>query len=494
MLFPYEKSQSYGFENLISLSFLCGMRLIFLTLFSIQAFCGLAQPMPNAAIVRDFLFEGNKRTKANVLTRELTFKVGDTLVLADLAAKLEENRLRLLNTNLFNTIQVNVKNWGNDDKVSVVITVTERWYFFPTPIFELADRNLNVWWKEQNHDLRRSNYGIRLTHKNTTGRRDPFSTTVKFGYTPQFSIGYGIPYLNKKQTIRGFSGLFYATNREIGYDTDSNRVVFFKNPTQNISSRFSYNAGLSFAPGLYHSQSLSMGYSQQKLDTAITERLNRDFFLNSAQSQAYFWLSYDFTFDNRNYKPFPTDGYSFGLNINKSGLFKNDDVNILNVSFGLSKYFKLHSKWVLETELRGKTTLIRQQQPYNLRTGLGYGGNNVRGYELFVVDGYDFGVLKNSLRYLLIDKDIDISFVTNKSKYLKNLSSFPLKIFLSFSLDLGYSYTPQYKPSNTFNNRLLSGGGVGLNILALNGMLWQVEYSLNHTGQGGFYVRSRSNF
>ncbi len=473
------------------------MRLLFLTLLLIQTVGLVAQKMPNVAIVRDFLFEGNRKTKANVLTRELTFGVGDTLALADLATKLEENRLRLLSTNLFNSVKINVKNWTNDDKASIVITVAERWFFYPIPIFELADRNLAVWWKEQNHDLRRSNYGIRLTHRNTTGRRDPFSTTIQFGYTPKFSVGYGSPYLNKKQTIRGYAGAFYATNREVGYATDSNRVVFFKNPNNAISTRFSYNAGLSYAPGLLQSQSLSFGFNSQKLDTAITDRLNRDFFLNSAEKQTYFWLSYDYSHDNRDFKPYPSKGHSMGFNISKLGLFGQDNVNMLNLSFSWTQYIKLYKNWSLETEIRGKTALIRQAQPYNLQRGIGYGGNSLRGYDLFVVDGYDFGILKNSLRFLVFDKDIDLSSATNRFsqfKILGTFSSFPLKIYLSGNLDLGYSYSPQYKPSNDFNNRLLVGSGVGLNILALNGLLWQMEYNFNHTGAGGFYIRYKTSF
>lgn len=470
------------------------MRLLLVIFVLLQTLNSVAQTIPNAAIVRDFLIEGNKKTKAAILTRELTFRVGDTLPLHDLAVRLEENRLRLLGTNLFNSVKINVKNWTNDDKASIVISVVERWYFYPIPIFELADRNLNVWWKEQNHDLRRSNYGIRLTHKNTTGHRDPLSTNIQFGYTPKFSVGYSFPYLNKKQTIGAYAGAFYATNREVGYATDSNRVVFFKNPLTNVFSRLSYNAGINFTPGLRQSQSLSVGYSQQTLDTAITDRLNRDFFLNSNESQSYFWLSYDYTHDTRDFKPFPMRGHIMGFNIIKLGLFNQDNANMLNLSFNWTQYFKIYKNWSIETEIRAKTTLTRQPQPYNLQRGIGYGSNYMRGYELFVVDGYDFGILKNSLRYTLIDKDLDLSMATSKFKILNGFSSFPLKVYLSGNFDLGYSYTPQYKPSNDFNNRLLYGGGIGLNILAMHGMLWQLDYSFNHTGQGGFYVHYKSNF
>ncbi len=469
------------------------MRLLLFILLIVQPFYTTAQSQPTTAIIRDFIFDGNRKTKAKVLTRELTIGIGDTIPLSELAIKLEENRLRLLNTNLFNDVKINVKNWTFDDKVSIVISVVERWYFFPVPIFELADRDFNVWWKEQHHDLRRTNYGIRFTHSNITGRRDPFSTLIQFGYTPKFSVGYNIPYLNKKQTIGASVNYLYSTNREIGYTTVNNRLVFYRNPVKNIFTRLSYSGGITYAPGLFDKHVLSFGFSKQTLDTSVTESLNRDYFLDSRTIQSYSWLSYSYANDTRDFKPYPMKGHLMSLNISKSGLFKSDNVNALDLSFRWAQYFKLTKKLSLEMITRAKTALIRQAQPYNFQSAIGYGSNYLRGYELHVIDGYDFGILKNSLRFQIIDKDYDMSRYTKK-KMLKGWEVLPFKMFLAGNLDLGYSYTPQYKRINDFNNRLLYGGGFGLDFLAFNGMLWQFEYSFNHTGKGGLYLHYKSNF
>jgi len=50
--------------------------------------------------------------------------------------------------------------------------VSERWYTFPEPQFELADRNFNVWWNEQDHDFDRTEYGVDLLCYNFTGNYD----------------------------------------------------------------------------------------------------------------------------------------------------------------------------------------------------------------------------------------------------------------------------------------------------------------------------------
>ena len=469
------------------------MRLLLFILLIVQPFYTTAQNLPTTAIIRDFIFEGNRKTKAKVLTREFTIGIGDTIPLSELAIKLEENRLRLLNTNLFNDVKINVKNWTFDDKVSIVISVVERWYFYPIPIFELADRDFNVWWKEQDHDLRRSNYGIRLTHGNFTGKRDPLTALIQFGYTPKFALSYSFPYLDKKQTTGAFASYLYSTNREIGYATVDNRVVFYKNPVKNIFSRLSYSCGVTYSPGLFDKHVWTLGYSKQTLDTSVTATLNRDYFLDSRTVQAYSWLSYNYSNDTRDFKPYPMKGHFMSLNVHKAGLFKADNAHTLNLSMRWSQYTKLSKKISLETVVRGKTTLTREQQPYNFQSAIGYSSNYLRGYELFVVDGYDFGILKNSLRFQLIDKDYDLSRYT-QHKLLKGWQTLPIKTFLTANLDLGYSYTPQYKLTNDFNNRLLYGGGIGLDFLAYHGMLWQFEYSFNHTGQHGFYLHYQSNF
>ena len=469
------------------------MRLLLFIFLFIQSFQMFAQSPPTTAIIRDFIFEGNDKTKSPVLTREFTIGVGDTIPLSELAIKLEENRLRLLNTNMFNDVKINVKNWTFDDKVSIVISVVERWFFFPIPIFELADRDFNVWWKEQQHDLRRTNYGIRLTHSNFTGRRDPLSALIQFGYTPKFSLSYSFPYFDKKQTTGAFVNYLYSTNREIGYATVDNRVVFFRNPLKSISTRLSYSGGITYSPGLFDKHVLTFGYSKQTLDTSITASLNRDYFLDSRTIQAYSWLSYNYSNDTRDFKPYPMKGHFMSLNVHKAGLFKLDNAYTLNLSMRWSQYTKLTKKISLEMVARGKTTLTRQAQPYNFQKGVGYGGDYIRGYELYVVDGYDFGILKNSLRFQLIDRDYDFSRYM-KRKWLKGWEILPIKMFLNGNFDIGYSYTPQYKPLNNFNNRLLYGGGIGLDFLAYHGMLWQFEYSFNHKGQGGFYLHYQSNF
>jgi Surface antigen variable number repeat len=104
----------------------------------------MSKPLNSAVQVDSIVIKGNKRTKSRIVTRELTFSHGDTLPLSTLSAILEQNRLRLMNTNLFLSAKINLKNWTEENHVIVQIDLIENWYLYPIPIFEIADRNFNV--------------------------------------------------------------------------------------------------------------------------------------------------------------------------------------------------------------------------------------------------------------------------------------------------------------------------------------------------------------
>ena len=91
--------------------------------------------------VNSLLVTGTKRTKIYIVYREIQFKKGDSLGISDLQKELEQARRQVYNTTLFN--EVNMELVVIDaQNVNITVRVTERWYLYPTPYFQLADRNL----------------------------------------------------------------------------------------------------------------------------------------------------------------------------------------------------------------------------------------------------------------------------------------------------------------------------------------------------------------
>ena len=86
------------------------MRFLFSSILALYFSTILAQTVPSV-IVKNIFVEGNRKTKTRLIMRELTFNVGDTIPLSKFGKLLDDNRLRIMNTNLFNVAQLNAKNW-----------------------------------------------------------------------------------------------------------------------------------------------------------------------------------------------------------------------------------------------------------------------------------------------------------------------------------------------------------------------------------------------
>jgi hypothetical protein len=391
-----------------------------------------------------------------------------------------------MNTSLFLSAKINVKKWTEDNHVTVQIELIENWFLYPVPIFEIADRNFNVWWKEQKRDLKRTNYGMRLNFMNATGRRDPLTALVQMGYTPKYSLTYSQPYINKKQNLGLSISYFNAVNREVGVYTTQDKIFFYRDSARGIlSKRTAVSGNVNYTPGLFDNHTFTFGFNHNHVAPSVVE-LNRDFFLDGKTDQRYFWLSYGFTRDKRDIRPYPLNGYYLFLHITKNGLRKEDDLKTFDISLKYAKYFSLTDRLSLESIWKGKTALMRRQLPYNASRGLGFGSDFIRGYEYYVTEGLDYTYLKNSLRFALINTEIPIKYL-QKNKLLKNWSPVPLKCYITANFDGGYVNNPYALPENRLANRALYGGGVGLDIIAYYNMVWRFEYSTNHFGERGFY-------
>ena len=160
-------------------------------------------------IIHSLSFSGNNITRERIIQREIVFHAGDTLSLPELREQTEQSRKNLVNTSLFNFVTSDISFIeGEPLTADVSFTFIERWYIWPVPIFEFADRNFNEWLKKK--DWNRLNYGMFLTWNNFRGRREKVVVYTRFGYDENYNISYQIPYINKKQTLGiGFAGGFF---------------------------------------------------------------------------------------------------------------------------------------------------------------------------------------------------------------------------------------------------------------------------------------------
>ena len=111
-------------------------------------------------IVDSVIFKGNEKTRDNILRRELDIHAGDTLQTTELDSRLEFNRRKLTNTNLFIWVKGDYHQ-NKPEHIVLTYEFLEQWYLLGYPIFQLADRNLNDWWS-RGHSMDRTIYGAQI--------------------------------------------------------------------------------------------------------------------------------------------------------------------------------------------------------------------------------------------------------------------------------------------------------------------------------------------
>ena len=438
-------------------------------------------------VISNFEIEGNKKTREGTIIRELDFQIGDTIQLPDLASRLGKNQTLLLNTLLFLEVNMNIGNWDTEtSQVTIQIKVREAWYLYPIPIFELADRNFNVWWNQYNHSFKRVDYGVRLYYNNLSGRRDILKGVIQLGYTQKYELEYSMPFVNKAKTIGINTNFLFTRNKEIGLTTKENDLQFYRDDNRFLFHRYRFGFGTTYRPELYQTHKIEATYYRRTIKDSVAI-FNPDFFLNGKQEQQYFSLAYTYQLDRRDNKAYPLKGYFVEGEIEKEGFGIFKDRNALITRATISYYFQLDKKKKYSVALRakGQTQLQRQKMPYYNNKALGYEEDFIRGYEYYVVDGMDYAYLKSSIRYEILNKKIN----WKKAMPFKSFRVMPFRIYLTINSDLGYVNNPYYSTDNPLSNQLLWGGGVGLDFVVYIDKVIRVEYSVNRQGEKGVYLQ-----
>ncbi len=445
---------------------------------------------PDFAVIDSISVLGNKKTRKAIVLREMMVHPGDTIMVEALPGLLERSEQLIMNTGLFNSAHIVYKNWeGATNRVHLQVAVEEAWYIYPVPLFELADRNFNVWWVEQGRSLNRINFGGEFAHLNISGRKDKLKLAVKYGYTRKYSLSYSLPYINKAQTVGLSADVTYLRNREINYATVDNKQEFYRDGENFLYERFRTHLGLGYRPGLNAFHDLALGYRQNRIGQDVVSELNPDFFLDGRTFQRFFMMSYQFTFDRRDVRPYPWKGALFYVSLEKDGLGIFEDRNALTMQAGYNRYFPMGSRWSFGAEASGKLSLIREEQPYNDNRALGFGNNSMHGYEFYIVDGMDMALLKTSLRFRLWETGIDFGKLIPISAF----RSMPVRFHLSLNNDVGYANDPFTGKHNFLDNRMLWGGGLGLDIVLYYDKVIQIEYSFNDLMENGLFLHLNMN-
>ncbi len=442
----------------------------------------------NIITISSIKITGNKITKNDIILREITFHENSTFPFSDLEQKIKKSKINLINLSLFNFVEINYTLKG--DQAKIIIDVTERWYFWPYPIFEISERNFNTWWNEfkaSNYsDFSRLNYGVFLNWENFRGRNELLKFKIRMGFKEHYLLSYQVPYFNKTKTI-GINTNFQLFRRKKSfYKTEHNTLLYYTNNDEFTTKDYEFNTELLYRKGIHKTHSLKVHYFLSDVDTTLIH--NNPYYLNNgSNSGSYAKLTYQFVNENRDYIEYPLHGYYLHFEGTKY-LEGTSPVKHFEIIGQAEQHFELKNRLFLGSSFKGKWS-SNSYQPYFAQRGFGF-DDYVRGYEYYVVDGQDFWLSKTVLKCALIKKtNFEIPYVK-----MKQFNKAHYSLYLGLFSDIGYVVDNQTHKENALSNSLLWGNGISLDYVTYYDKLLRIEFSINHLGEKGVFLHFSNPF
>lgn len=428
---------------------------------------------------------GNKKTKPYIIEREMTIRQGDSISLKSFFEQMELSRQLVYNTTLFT--EVIITPFFNEARdVTLQVSVKEKWYIYPTPQFQLVDRNLNEWLKRYNADLERVVYGAKFAHYNLSGRRDQLRIFLLNGYARNISFIYSAPY-SSRSLNEGFStSMSFTQNREINFKTNStNQLQQFKTDGF-VRNTFNVAGSYLVRKGFYKRHSYGVAFTHIKVDDSVAKVYNPNY-LDAGKRQANIpELNYTYQYIKTNNIQYPLIGQVHNAKVSKKGLGFTGGINVLTFAGDFSHFIDHGKQWYTSLET-GALLKLPFRQAYINQQAMGYGNFYLRGLENYVIDGVASVLAKYTLKKKILEFNIPVPF---KNKIIPNI---PITIFAKTYADAGYSYLKD-EPATRLGNRFLYSGGFGLDILTLYDMSFKLEYSFNQLGEKGLFLHAKGGF
>lgn len=438
-------------------------------------------PDSNAFEIAAIAFVGNKKTKERVLRAELDLIEGMKLPAEGIEKRLEQNRLRLFNLQLF--LWVRYETVCQNGRLTIIFEMQERWYLFPVPIFSLADRNFNAWWEKK--DFNRIDYGLHLVQYNFRGRNEQLKANFQHGFNRKYELFYTVPYFNKKRDL-GFSlgGSIYQSH-SVDYNTVANQLLTLRQEDKfPIQKRYGYGS-IIWRENVQQQTSFTASYHQEQISDSVFI-LNPEFF-SGVKNRQYLAFEVSRTLNFRNTFSYPLAGHFLQFGIAQQVALKGNQNN--TTAFARFSHYKpLQKKFYYSYSLEGQSRLASNLAYYD-NVALGY-KSYLRGYELYVIGGQHYAVFKNGLTRELLDlNQIKLNFIRNPK-----FNRIPVTLYLNLFADAGYTWENRFAQTNYLTNRLNMAAGLGLHIVTYYDRVITLEYSLNREGERGLYIHSAFPF
>lgn len=427
---------------------------------------------------------GNKITRDRVILQELNIKPNDSIPKSEIEALLQKARNRIYNLELFNEVKVTFQKRSMDTNLVIIdVVVTERWYIWPIPVFELRDRNLNVWW--QHKSLKRVTYGITGGIENFRGRNETVGISLTQGYSKAAIFFYDVPNLNYNHRIGMNFLCSYSERKEVVYNTAQGIEQFFKQKTQ--ASRFYRGIRLDVSKRITLLRKLDGYVHYRNFSVSDSVLMLNSMYLLGKKHLHYLKMGIKYTDNHVDIVEYPLKGYYYSIEGTDLGILSNT-FHAVKFKLNYRLYGRLSGKrhfWKYEGLFSGITA---KNLPFEEYIFMGY-DHVIRGNEYYVQQGHANTLHSLEYRYVIMKRRL----YPMKWVPIRQFRDLPWAMYFTTFYDIGYTYS-RTNVNNPMNNRWLYGYGAGLNILAPYGTVIKIDRSWNQYHESAWYVTVKVNF
>jgi outer membrane protein assembly factor BamA len=426
--------------------------------------------------------KGNQKTHDGIILRELTFKVGDCLNETLLKNAINQSRTNLLKLPLFNFVSIELIPI-NSSLCNIDIIVEERWFLWPQLAIINNERNFNTWLEE--HDFSRLDYRLSVKQYNTLGLNHIIRGGVSYGYTRELSLGYqNIAIGRNKKHLIGFYGS-YSLYKSFFYRTYNNKQESFTSSNDDVLLNKNFRIEYFFRPAISIYHKLYISFQQVDISDSLL-LVSPVFLAGSKKHNNFIEAQYHFIFDKRDSRSYPLSGSWLNFSIIKTGFRINNssEVNLLNFALSIKQYYPIEEKlygahsFTIRKSMNGS-------QPYYYKENLGY-IDFIRGFEYYVIEGDDYYLLKNGLKYEILPQTIKyLNFIP-----VKKFKKIHYAIYLDAFIDIGYAHDKNAEAllRNNMSDKVLYSFGLGFDLVTYYDKVLNIEYSFNSLKQKGIFI------
>lgn len=390
--------------------------------------------------VGNIIIVGNELTKDYIIEQEISLSKGSLITRQEVQYDIN----RVYSLRLFTRVDIEVvPESGNI--ASLVVTVNERWYFYPFPVGGIKDR-----------DIEKLYYGLGLAHNNVGGNNVQLYGAFAVGYDPFVSINYINPVIDFENKLSLSLRAYYTEQR--------NRSLISLAGAANFDERRSggiVTVGKRFS--LYTFTSLSAEYLNLQVSNNLSGRT-----ISPSGRDEFFSLQVSYLYDTRDLREYPSAGSYAAFSISKYGIGEKE-IDYQRFGFDLRKYYAVYENSSIAGRMFGSLASGGVIPNYG-HTFFGY-NERIRGYFNTILEGEQIIGSTIEAHYpILSPRYVRFDFIPFEQfrdiRYAINVAAFA---------DAGSTW--MRKDAVTLND-VYSGYGVGIHFLFAYSAVVRVEFGI----------------